>query len=97
MKKIHLFHLVLALTLLTLAAPALAAPRSCSTSCTCTSSCSQLCSAGTRISNCFNDGICVGQCFAARTLSAKQNAALTAIFSAPPEVPATPALATVAR
>ncbi len=84
----RLLSIALVLPLLALAAPASALPRPCSTNCTCNSSCSQLCSVGGRVSNCFDDGICVGQCLAANTRKDGGKAALTAIFAAPDEAPA---------
>ena len=88
MRTLRLFPVALAVTLLALAAPAFAAPRQCSTSCTCNSSCSQLCSVGTRISNCFDDGICVGQCLAANASAGGEKGDWNAIFAAPQEAPA---------
>jgi hypothetical protein len=90
-KKLRLLPLALVLPLLTLAAPAFAAPRQCSTSCTCTSSCSQLCSDGPHLSNCFDGGICVGQCLAASSSAADEGGEWSTIFATPQEAPASDA------
>jgi len=92
-KKAFLVRFALVLSLLALAAPVLAAPGQCDVVCTCASRCTQLCSDGGTITNCFNGGICVGQCLAATAPVEKGDALLSSIFgeqrdAAAPVVPA---------